>query len=79
MTMTPECRYLMYTAMLTGSLWIPVVIGYASARGALKPADYVVAPTSPLPAWVDRANRAHMNAMESFAPFAAVEIGRAHV
>src|SRR6185436_7910086 len=38
----------------------------------LKPADYKVAPTAPLPAWVNRANRAHMNSVESFAPFAAV-------
>jgi uncharacterized MAPEG superfamily protein len=70
--MTTELRYLVLTAILTGALWIPVVIGYVSARGALKPQDYVVAPTSPLPSWVNRANRAHMNAVESFAPFAAV-------
>jgi uncharacterized MAPEG superfamily protein len=70
--MTTELRYLVFTAILTASLWIPVVIGYATARGPLKPADYQVAPTSPLPDWVNRANRAHMNAVESFAPFAAV-------
>src|SRR6185436_16740329 len=65
-------RYLLFTALLTGCLWIPVVIGYVRSRGPLKPADYVVAPTSPLPAWVNRANRAHQNAIESLAPFAAV-------
>ncbi len=70
--MTPELRYLVFTAILTGSLWIPVVIGYGSARGALRPADYVKAPTASLPDWVNRANRAHMNAVEAFAPFAAV-------
>jgi uncharacterized MAPEG superfamily protein len=70
--MTTELRYLIFTAILTSALWIPVVIGYVSARGRLKPADYKVAPTSPLPEWVNRANRAHMNAVESFAPFAAV-------
>lgn len=70
--MTTELFYLLLTALLTGALWIPVVIGYATARGPLKPEDYRVAPTSPLPAWVNRANRAHMNAVESFAPFAAV-------
>jgi uncharacterized MAPEG superfamily protein len=69
--MQPELRYLVLTALLVGSLWIPVVIGYASARGRLRPADYVVAPTSTLPHWVNRANRAHQNAVESFAPFAA--------
>ena len=70
--MKPELFYLLLTAILTGCLWIPVVIGYGKARGALKPSDYKVAPTSPLPDWVNRANRAHQNAVESFAPFAAV-------
>lgn len=70
--MKPELLYLLLTAILTGCLWIPVVIGYAKARGPLKPSDYVVAPSSPLPDWVNRANRAHQNAVESFAPFAAV-------
>jgi uncharacterized MAPEG superfamily protein len=68
----PEILYLLLTSILTGILWIPVVIGYVSSRGALKPADYKVAPTAPLPAWVNRANRAHQNAVENLAPFAAV-------
>ena len=70
--MTTELRFLVFTAILTGSLWIPVVIGYGLSRGPLKPGDYKVAPTTPLPDWVNRANRAHMNAVESFAPFAAI-------
>ena len=71
-TVKPELLELLLTAILTGVLWIPVVIGYVASRGPLKPADYEVAPTSPLPDWVNRANRAHQNAVESFAPFAAV-------
>lgn len=70
--MTTELYYLLFTALLTGVLWIPVVIGYLSSRGPLKPIDYKVAPTSPLPDWVNRANRAHMNAVENIASFAAV-------
>jgi uncharacterized MAPEG superfamily protein len=70
--MTIELCYLLFTALLTGLLWIPVVIGYVLSRGTLKPADYKVAPTSPLPAWVNRANRAHLNAIESIVPFAIV-------
>lgn len=70
--MTTELLYLLLTAILTGVLWIPVVIGYVSTRGFLRPVDYKVAPTSPLPEWVNRANRAHMNAVENFATFAAV-------
>jgi uncharacterized MAPEG superfamily protein len=70
--MTTELFYLLLTALLTGVLWIPVVIGYVLSRGLLKPSDYKVAPTSPLPDWVNRANRAHMNAVENLAPFATV-------
>jgi uncharacterized MAPEG superfamily protein len=67
-----ELLYLLLTAILTGVLWIPVVIGYVSSRGVLTPEAYQVAPTSTLPHWVNRANRAHQNAVENFAPFAAV-------
>ena len=70
--MTIELFYLLCTTILTGVLWIPVVIGYVSARGTLKPEDYKVAPTSPLPDWVNRANRAHLNAVENLVIFAPV-------
>ena len=70
--MTTELFYLLLTAILTGVLWVPVVIGYVMTRGPLKPSDYKVAPTSPLPAWVNRANRAQVNAVENLATFAPV-------
>lgn len=70
--MTKELYYLLYVAILTGVLWVPVVIGYVVSRGPLQPEDYVVAPTAPLKTWVHRANRAHLNAVENFAQFAAV-------
>ena len=67
-----ELVYLLLTAILTGVLWIPVVIGYVTSRGVLTSETYRVPPKSALPAWVERANRAHQNAVENFAPFAAV-------
>jgi uncharacterized MAPEG superfamily protein len=70
--MKTELFYLLLTAILTGVLWIPVVIGYVSAGRQLTPETYRTAPTAPLPDWVNRANRAHLNAVENFAPFAAV-------
>ncbi len=70
--MKTELFYLLLTAILTGVLWIPVVIGYVVSGRRLTPETYKVAPTTPLPAWVNRANRAHLNAVENFAPFAAV-------
>lgn len=72
--MTTELTYLLLTAMLTGVLWIPVVIGKVLTRGPLLPADYKVDRTTPLPDWVNRANRAQLNAVENFAPFAAVVV-----
>ena len=69
---SPELTYLILIAILNGVLWIPVVIGYVSTRGTLKPKDYVSLPDSPLPNWVNRANRAHMNAVENLSPFAAI-------
>ena len=70
--MTTELFYLLFATILTGVLWIPVVIGYVLSRGPLKPSDYKVAPTSPLPDWVNRANRAHVNAVENLVTFATV-------
>lgn len=70
--MTSELRYLLLTSILTGCLWIPVIIGRVASRGALQRVDYTIAPSSPLPHWVNRANRAHINAVESLTPFAAV-------
>ena len=70
--MNVELQYLLFTAILTGVLWIPVVIDYVKTRSLLTPVNYRSAPTSELPDWVNRANRAHLNAVENFAPFAAV-------
>jgi uncharacterized MAPEG superfamily protein len=70
--MKTELFYLLLTAVLTGVLWIPVVIGYVSSRGPLTPAAYKTAPTTPLPDWVNRANRTHQNAIENLVPFAVV-------
>jgi len=72
--MAKELVYLVLTALLNAVLWVPVVIGYVRARGLLTPSDYVKAPDSPLPDWVNRANRAHQNAVENFSPFAAIVI-----
>ncbi|MEO5844186.1 MAG: MAPEG family protein [Caldimonas sp.] len=48
------------------------MIGYVTSRGMLTDEGYKEAPNSPLPPWVYRANRAHVNAVENVAPLAAV-------
>jgi len=40
----------------------------------LQPANYVDPTPRPVPLWGQRANRAHINAVETFAPFAALVI-----
>jgi len=71
---TKELYYLILTALLNLFLWAPVVAGYVKTRGFLQPVDYVEAPTSPLPNWVNRAFRAHQNAVENLSPFAAIVV-----
>jgi uncharacterized MAPEG superfamily protein len=70
--MTPDLRYLAYTAMLTAALWIPYVVAQVTANGPLKAANYADPTPRPLPDWGKRADRVFMNAVESFAPFAAL-------
>jgi uncharacterized MAPEG superfamily protein len=41
-------------------------------NGLLAPENYVDPAPRPVPLWGLRANRAHLNAVESFAPFAAL-------
>jgi uncharacterized MAPEG superfamily protein len=72
--MTPELSYLAYTAILTASLWIPYVIAQTVTNGPLRPGDYLDPAQRPLPLWGRRADRAYLNAVESFAPFAALII-----
>jgi len=70
--MTTELTYLAYTAMLTGSLWLPYVTAQSLTNGLLRPVNYQDPTQRPLPLWGKRADRAHLNAVESFAPFAAL-------
>jgi uncharacterized MAPEG superfamily protein len=41
-------------------------------NGPLRPPNYVDPSARPLPLWGRRADRAHINAVEAFAPFAAL-------
>jgi uncharacterized MAPEG superfamily protein len=72
--MSPELKYLAFTALLTGSLWIPYIVCQVMTNGTLQPANYVDPKPRPVPLWGQRANRAHINAVETFAPFAALVI-----
>src|SRR3984893_7426305 len=72
--MSTDLRYLAYTAMLTAVLWIPYVVAQVMTNGFLTPPDYVDPAPRPVPLWGTRAHRAYLNAVECFAPFAALVI-----
>jgi len=72
--MTSDLRYLAYTAILTAALWIPYVVAQVVTNGFLAPPDYVDPTPRPVPLWGTRAHRAYLNAVECFAPFAALVI-----
>ena len=72
--MSPELKYLALTAMLTASLWIPYIVAQVVANGFLSPQNYVDPTPRPVPLWGKRAERAYMNAVETFAPFAALVV-----
>jgi uncharacterized MAPEG superfamily protein len=72
--MTTDLTYLAYTAFLTAVLWIPYVIAQVLTNGFLAPPNYVDPTPRPLPPWGKRADRAYINAVECFAPFAALVI-----
>ena len=70
--MSNEMLYLSWTAILTGALWIPYIVGQVIINGFLKPENYRDPSPRPVPLWAQRANRMHLNAVEVFAPFAAL-------
>ena len=70
--MTTDLYYLAWTALLTASLWIVYIAAQVMTNGLLTPENYVDPKPRPVPLWGQRANRAHLNAVESFAPFAAL-------
>src|SRR4030088_2203897 len=72
--MSTDLKYLAVTAILTATLWIPYVIAQLTTNGPLKPQNYVDPTPRPLPLWGKRADRAYVNAVETFAPFAALVI-----
>ena len=70
--MSIELTYLALTALLTAALWIPYIVAQVMTNGFLSGENYIDPTPRPVPLWGQRANRAHINAVEAFAPFAAL-------
>src|SRR5207244_9850893 len=72
--MTTDLTYLALTAILTAALWIPYVISQVMTNGPLTPPNSADPSPRPVPPWGKRADRTYLNAVECFAPFAALVI-----
>jgi len=72
--MTTALTYLALTAILTAALWIPYIACQVTTNGFLARENYVDPAPRPVPLWGQRAHRAYLNAVECFAPFAALVI-----
>lgn len=72
--MTTDLKYLAFTAMLTAVLWIPYIVCQVMSNGPLQPGNYKDPSPRPVPLWGKRADRAYLNAVETFAPFAALVV-----
>src|SRR5258708_20303330 len=72
--MSTDLRYLAFTGILKASVWIPYGVSEVMTNGFLTPPDYVDPTPRPLPLWGKRADRTYVNAVETFAPFAALVI-----
>lgn len=71
--MTTELRWLLFTAIFAGSLWIPYIVGVNITDFPGKGEIFVRPPDpSKMKPWVHRALRAHLNLLEQLPPFAIV-------
>jgi uncharacterized MAPEG superfamily protein len=73
--MSTELWYLFLTSVLLAVLWIPFIVGQVLNKGLLTAEDYAhLRDPNDFPDWVRRANRAHINLVEQFGPFAGLVI-----
>ena len=71
--MTTDLKMLAWVAAITALMWLPYILARIMASGLMATLTYA-ADDDPLPVWAARATKAHHNAIENLAPFAAVVI-----
>jgi uncharacterized MAPEG superfamily protein len=69
--MTTDLTMLAWAAGFTAILWIPYIVARIQTYGSARTLAYV-AESEPLPLWAEKAKKAHYNAVENLAPFAAL-------
>lgn len=71
--MTTDLEMLAWVAAITILMWLPYILAHIVNVGVV-PALTYKADGTPLPAWAERAKKAHANAIQNLAPFAALVI-----
>lgn len=71
MLMSTEVSMLVWTTGLTGLFWLPYILARMAKYGVMDTLNYS-ADDKPMPAWAERAKRAHYNAVENLVLFAAL-------
>ena len=71
--MTTDLSMLAWTTGLTLVFWLPYILAHIGNVGLI-PALTYKADDTPLPGWAARAKKAHYNAIENLAPFAALVV-----
>jgi len=71
--MTTELEMLAWVSGITLLMWIPYIIAHIGNVGIMQALTYK-GDATPLPDWAARAKKAHYNAIENLAPFAAIVI-----
>ncbi|MEQ8397556.1 MAPEG family protein [Thalassobaculum sp.] len=69
--MSTDLKMLALTSALTVMLWLPYIVAHIVKYGLI-PALTYSADGRELPGWAERARKAHYNAIENLAPFAAL-------
>jgi len=69
--MTPELKYLAYTAVFTTLMWIPYVLNVLTRNRISDAVGYPDAPLLMAP-WAERLKKAHYNAVENLVVFASL-------
>lgn len=71
--MTTDLKMLAWVAFITILMWLPYILAHIVNAGLI-PALTYAADDKALPGWAARAKKAHYNAIENLAPFAALVI-----
>ena len=72
--MTEELYWLVLTAAMTGTFWIPYIVNRFRELGPPSMRFYPLADPPPRALWAARAQKAHINAVENLAVFAPLAL-----